>query len=188
MIVTCNITGIPSIRLKVSSKLTRQLHVSRKTDKFGRRVSTTWVTCNTEVLLSRYHANKNSKDVDGLIYVGRAFQQYMDKFDQEFGFRLACARAFAKLFETHGKRQESAFALAEYVTDVIVANKDKATIIVAFDASGKKMVDTSGEMVVADAAPEKAQKLAWKAKTSESGSSKSSIAPKKRGRPRKMHS
>lgn len=189
MIVKCNITGIPSIRLKVSSKLTQQLHVNRKTDKFGRRVSTSWVTCNTEVLLSRYHDNKNSKDVDGLIYVGRAFQQYMDKFDQEFGFRLAGVRAFAKFFETHGKSHESAFALAEYVMDVIVANKDKATILVTFDASGKKMVDTSGEMAVAaDAAPEKAKKLAWKVKTSESESSKSSIAHKKRGRPRKMYS
>lgn len=189
MIVTCNITGIPSIRLKVSSKLTQQLHVNRKTDKFGRRVSTSWVTCNTEVLLSRYHANKNRKDVDGLIYVGRAFQQYMDKFDQEFGFRLAGTRAFAKFFEANGKSLESAFALAEYVTDVIVANKDKATILVTFDASGKKMVDTSGEMVVAaDAATEKAKKRGRKAKTSESGRANSSIAPKKRGRPRKMYS
>lgn len=181
MIVKCNITGIPSIRLKVSSKLTQQLHVNRKTDKFGRRVSTSWVTCNTEVLLSRYHANKNHKDVDGLIYVGRAFQQYMDKFDQELGFRLAGARAFAKLFETNGKSQEFAFSLAEYVMDVIVANKDKATILVTVDASGKKVV-------AADAAPEKAKKLGWKAKTSESGSSKYSIATKKRGRPRKMYS
>lgn len=189
MIVKCNITGIPSIRVKVSSKLAQQLHVSRNTDKFGRRVSTSWVTCNTEVMLSRYHANKNRKDVDGLIYVGRAFQQYMDKFDQEFGFRLAGARAFAKFFETNGKSRESAFALAEYVMDVIVANKNKATILVTFDASGKKMVDTSGKKAIAaDAAPEKLKKRGCKAKTSESGSAMSSIATKKRGRPRKMYS
>lgn len=190
MIIKCNITGIPSIRLKVSSKLTNQLHVNRKTDKFGRRVSTSWITCNTEVVLSRYHANKNSKDVDGLIYVGRAFQQYMDKFDQEFGFRLAGARAFTKFFETNGQSQESASALAEYVMDVIVANKDKSNILVTgFDASGKKAIDASGKTVVAaDAAPENAKKRGRKAKTSESGNAKSSVAPKKRGRPRKMPS
>ncbi len=180
MIIKCNITGVPSIRLKVSSKLTQQLHVNRKTDKFGRRVSTSWVTCNTEVLLSRYHANKNSKDVDGLIYVGRAFQQYMDKFDEEFGFRLAGSRAFAKFFETNGKSQGVAAALADSVMNTIVANKDKATIVVTgIDAPANKVV-------AADAVPAKAKKRGRTAKSAESGSAKSSAAPKKRGRPRKQ--
>lgn len=180
MIIKCNITGVPSIRLKVSSKLTQQLHVNRKTDKFGRRVSTSWVTCNTEVLLSRYHANKNSKDVDGLIYVGRAFQQYMDKFDEEFGFRLAGSRAFAKFFETNGKSQAVAATLADSVMNTIIANKDKAAIVVTgIDAPANKVV-------AADAVPAKAKKRGRPAKSAESGSAKSSAAPKKRGRPRKQ--
>lgn len=203
MIIKCNITGIPSIRLTVSSKVTQQLHVNRKIDKFGRRVSTSWVTSNTEVSLSRYHANKNNKDVDGLIYVGRAFQQYMDKFDQEFGFRLAGSRAFAKFFETNGKSQADAANLAVRVMEEIIANKDKATIIVSDSSAPSK------KAVAADAAPAKAKKRtrktkvsesesvkstdaskksASKAKVSESGSAKSSVAPKKRGRPRKMAS
>lgn len=182
MIIKCNITGVPSIRLKVSSKLTQQLHVNRKTDKFGRRVSTSWVTCNTEVQLSRYHANKNNKDVDDLIYVGRAFQQYMDKFDEEFGFRLAGSRAFAKFFETNGKSQTVASALADSVMNTIIANKDKANIIVSgIDAPANKVVAADAIPV-----PAKAKKRGRPAKSAESGSAKSSVAPKKRGRPRKQ--
>ena len=180
MIIKCNITGIPSIRLKISSKLTHQLHVNRKTDKFGRRFSTSWVTRNTEVTLSRYHANKNSKDVDGLIYVGRAFQQYMDKFDEVFGFRLAGARAFAKFFETNGKSQAVATALADSVMNTIIANKDKANIVVS-------VIDAPADKVIAsDAVPAKAKKRGRPSKSVEAGSAKSSVAPKKRGRPRKQ--
>lgn len=183
MIIKCNITGIPSIRLKVSSKLTQQLHVNRKTDKFGRRVSTSWVTCNTEVTLSRYHANKNSKDVDGLIYVGRAFQQYMDTFDELFGFRLAGARAFAKFFETNGKSQAVAAALAESVMNTIIANKDKANVVVSgVDVPANKVIAAD----VPDAVTAKAKKRGRPSKSAEAGSAKSSVAPKKRGRPRKQ--
>lgn len=103
MIIKCNITGLASTRLKLTSKLFTQLHVERKTDEFGRRVSTSWTTGNTEVTLERYHSNKNSKDVDGVIYVGRSFQQYMDKFDADLGLRLATVRAFNKFFTLNGK-------------------------------------------------------------------------------------
>jgi hypothetical protein len=131
MIIKLNLTGIPSIRLKVSNKLTHQNHVTRKLDKYGRRIVTYWVTSNTEVTLERYHANKNSKDVDGLIYVGRAFQQYMDKFDIAFGYHLAGVRAFTKFFQTNGKDFEDATALAEYVMDTVIENKGKASVVVS---------------------------------------------------------
>lgn len=180
MIIKLNITGIPSMRLKVSNKLTHQLHVSRKLDKYGRRIATSWVTSNTEVTLERYHANKNSKDVDGLIYVGRSFQQYMDKFDQAYGFRLACVRAFTKFFQTNGKDAESATKLAEYVVSVIEANKGKESIVVSgFGNAPAKQV------VTADAAPAKAKKRGRPAKAAKASSAKSAVAPKKRGRPRK---
>lgn len=175
MIIKCNITGIPSIRLKVSSKLTKQLHVNRKTDKFGRRVSTSWVTCNTEVTLSRYHANKNSKDVDGLIYVGRAFQQYMDKFDADFGLRLATVRAFNKFFSINGLNDDAAKKLADAAAEAVMANKGKTSIVIGSAAPAKKVV-------AADASPAKATKRGRPAKAS---SAKSSVAPKKRGLPRK---
>ena len=175
MIIKCNITGIPSIRLKISSKVTHQLHVNRKTDKFGRRVSTSWVTHNTEVTLSRYHANKNSKDVDGLIYVGRAFQQYMDKFDADFGLRLATVRAFNKFFSSNGLNDEAANKLAGAAAEVVIANKGKTSVVIGSAAPAK-------QVVAADAAPAKAKKCGRPSKAS---SAKSSVAPKKRGRPRK---
>ena len=182
MIIKCNITGIPSIRLKVSSKLTQQLHVNRKTDKFGRRVSTSWVTCNTEVTLSRYHANKNSKDVDGLIYVGRAFQQYMDKFDADFGLRLATVRAFNKFFSINGLNDDAAKKLADAAAEAVVANKGKTSIVIGSAAPAKKAVAAD----VPDAVTAKAKKRGRPSKSSEAGSAKSSVAPKKRGRPRKQ--
>lgn len=175
MIIKLNLTGIPSIRLKVSNKLTHQLHVTRKLDKYGRRIATSWVTSNTEVTLERYHANKNSKDVDGLIYVGRAFQQYMDKFDADFGLRLATVRAFKKFFSTNGLNDEAANKLADAAAEVVMANKGKASIVIGSAAPAKKAV-------AADAAPAKATKRGRPAKAS---SAKSSVAPKKRGRPRK---
>lgn len=177
MIIKLNLTGIPSIRLKVSNKLTHQLHVTRKLDKYGRRIATSWVTSNTEVTLERYHANKNSKDVDGLIYVGRAFQQYMDKFDAAFGYRLAGVRAFTKFFQTNGKDFEDATKLAEYVMDTIIENKGKASVVVS--GFGKA---PANQVVAAEAAPAKAKKRGRPAKAS---SAKSSVAPRKRGRPRK---
>lgn len=178
MIIKCNITGIPSIRLKVSNKLTHQLHVTRKLDKYGRRIATSWVTSNTEVTLERYHANKNSKDVDGLIYVGRAFQQYMDKFDADFGFRLATVRAFKKFFSTNGLNDEAANKLADAAAEVVMANKGKASVVVDSAAPAK-------QVVAADAAPAKAQKRGRPAKAAQASNAKSSVAPKKRGRPRK---
>lgn len=179
MIIKLNITGIPSMRLKVSNKLTHQLHVNRKLDKYGRRIATSWVTSNTEVTLERYHANKNSKDVDGLIYVGRAFQQYMDKFDAAFGYHLACVRAFTKFFQTNGKDFENATKLAEYVVSVIEANKGKESVVVS--GFGK----APAKQVAADAAPAKAKKRGRPAKAAKASSAKSAVAPKKRGRPRK---
>ena len=113
MIIKLNITGMPSTRLKLTSKLFTQLHVERKNDEFGRRVSTSWTTGNTEVTLERYHSNKNSKDVDGVIYVGRSFQQYMDKFDADLGLRLAVVRALNKFFLLNGKNAVDAKKLAE---------------------------------------------------------------------------
>lgn len=175
MIIKLNLTGIPSIRLKVSNKLTHQLHVTRKLDKYGRRIATSWVTSNTEVTLERYHANKNSKDVDGLIYVGRAFQQYMDKFDADFGLRLATVRAFKKFFSTNGLNDEAANKLADAAAEVVMANKGKTSVVIGSAAPAK-------QVVAADAAPAKATKRGRPAKAS---SAKSSVAPKKRGRPRK---
>lgn len=177
MIIKLNLTGIPSIRLKVSHKLTQQLHINHKTDKFGRRVSTSWITSNIEVQLARYHANKNSKDVDGLIYVGRAFQQYMDKFDAAFGYRLAGVRAFTKFFQTNGKDFENATKLAEYVMNVVIASKDKASVVV----SGFAKVPAEN-VVAAEAVPAKAKK---RGRPSKASSAKSAVAPRKRGRPRK---
>lgn len=177
MIIKLNLTGIPSIRLKVSNKLTHQLHVTRKLDKYGRRIATSWVTSNTEVTLERYHANKNSKDVDGLIYVGRAFQQYMDKFDADFGLRLATVRAFKKFFSTNGLNDEAANTLADSAAEVVMANKGKASIVIGNAAPAKH--------VAADAAPAKAKKRGRPAKAAQASSAKSSVAPKKRGRPRK---
>lgn len=175
MIIKLNLTGIPSIRLKVSNKLTHQLHVTRKLDKYGRRIATSWVTSNTEVTLERYHANKNSKDVDGLIYVGRAFQQYMDKFDADFGLRLATVRAFKKFFSTNGLNDEAANKLADAAAEVVMANKGKTSVVIGSAAPAK-------QVVAADAAPAKAKKRGRPAKAS---SAKSSVAPRKRGRPRK---
>lgn len=175
MIIKLNLTGIPSIRLKVSNKLPHQLHVTRKLDKYGRRIATSWVTSNTEVTLERYHANKNSKDVDGLIYVGRAFQQYMDKFDADFGLRLATVRAFKKFFSTNGLNDEAANKLADAAAEVVMANKGKTSVVIGSAAPAK-------QVVAADAAPAKAKKRGRPAKAS---SAKSSVAPRKRGRPRK---
>lgn len=175
MIIKLNLTGIPSIRLKVSNKLTHQLHVTRKLDKYGRRIATSWVTSNTEVTLERYHANKNSKDVDGLIYVGRAFQQYMDKFDADFGLRLATVRAFKKFFSINGLNDEAANKLADAAAEVVMANKGKTSVVIGSAAPAK-------QVVAADAAPAKAKKRGRPAKAS---SAKSSVAPRKRGRPRK---
>lgn len=175
MIIKLNLTGIPSIRLKVSTKLTHQLHVTRKLDKYGRRIATSWVTSNTEVTLERYHANKNSKDVDDLIYVGRAFQQYMDKFDADFGLRLATVRAFNKFFSINGLNDDAAKKLADAAAEAVMANKGKTSIVIGSAAPAKKAV-------AADAAPAKATKRGRPAKAS---SAKSSVAPKKRGRPRK---
>ena len=177
MIIKLNLTGIPSIRLKVSNKLTHQLHVTRKLDKYGRRIATSWVTSNTEVTLERYHANKNSKDVDDLIYVGRAFQQYMDKFDADFGLRLATVRAFKKFFSVNGLNDEAANTLADAAAEVVMANKGKASVVIGSAAPAKH--------VAADAAPAKAKKRGRPAKAAQSSSAKSSVAPKKRGRPRK---
>lgn len=178
MIIKLNLTGIPSIRLKVSNKLTHQLHVTRKLDKYGRRIATSWVTSNTEVTLERYHANKNSKDVDGLIYVGRAFQQYMDKFDADFGLRLATVRAFKKFFSTNGLNDEAANKLADAAAEVVMANKGKTSVVIGSAAPAKKVV-------AADATPAKAKKRGRPAKAAQASSAKSAVAPKKRGRPRK---
>lgn len=175
MIIKLNLTGIPSIRLKVSNKLTHQLHVTRKLDKYGRRIATSWVTSNTEVTLERYHANKNSKDVDGLIYVGRAFQQYMDKFDADFGLRLATVRAFKQFFSINGLNDEAANKLADAAAEVVMANKGKASVVIGSATPAK-------QVVASDAAPAKAKKRGRPAKAS---SAKSAVAPKKRGRPRK---
>lgn len=178
MIIKLNLTGIPSIRLKVSNKLTHQLHVTRKLDKYGRRIATSWVTSNTEVTLERYHANKNSKDVDGLIYVGRAFQQYMDKFDADFGLRLATVRAFKKFFSTNGLNDEAANTLADAAAEVVMANKGKTSVVIGSAAPAK-------QVVAAEAAPAKATKRGRPSKAAQASSAKSSVAPKKRGRPRK---
>lgn len=180
MIIKCNITGMPSTRLKLTSKLFTQLHVERKTDKFGRRVSTSWTTGNTEVTLERYHSNKNSKDIDGVIYVGRSFQQYMDKFDADLGLRLAAVRALNKFFLLNGKNAVDAKKLAEMGADIVMANKDKKSAVVGNAAPAKNV------KAVAKTVPAKAKKRGRPSKSVEAGSAKSSVAPKKRGRPRKQ--
>lgn len=175
MIIKLNITGMTPIRLELASELTQQLHVSRKKDKYDRRVTTSWITGTTKVTLERYHSNKNSKDVDGLIYVGRSFQQYMDKFDEDFGFRLATVRAFKKFFSINGLNDEAANKLADVAAEVVMANKGKTSVVIGSAAPAK-------QVVAADAAPAKATKRGRPAKAS---SAKSSVAPRKRGRPRK---
>ncbi len=175
MIIKLNITGMTPIRLELASELTQQLHVSRKKDKYDRRVTTSWITGTTKVTLERYHSNKNSKDVDGLIYVGRSFQQYMDKFDEDFGLRLATVRAFKKFFSINGLNDEAANKLADVAAEVVMANKGKTSVVIGSAAPVK-------QVVAADAAPAKATKRGRPAKAS---SAKSSVAPRKRGRPRK---
>ena len=179
MIIKLNITGMASTRVKLTSKLFTQLHVERKTDEFGRRVSTSWTTGNTEVTLERYHSNKNSKDIDGVIYVGRSFQQYMDKFDADLGLRLATVRAFNKFFSLNGKDAAEAKKLAEVATDIVMANKDKKSAVVGA-APAKKV-----KAVVKTAAAKKRGRPA-KADKAVASTAKASVAPKKRGRPRKQ--
>lgn len=180
MIIKLNITGMASTRVKLTSKLFTQLHVERKTDKFGRRVSTSWTTGNTEVTLERYHSNKNSKDIDGVIYVGRSFQQYMDKFDADLGLRLATVRAFNKFFSLNGKNAEDAKKLAEVAADIVMANKDKKSAVIGTAAPAKKV-----KAVVKTASAKKRGRPAKDAKAVAS-TAKASVAPKKRGRPRKQ--
>ena len=171
---------MPSTRLKLTSKLFTQLHVERKTDEFGRRVSTSWTTGNTEVTLERYHSNKNSKDVDGVIYVGRSFQQYMDKFDADLGLRLAAVRAFTKFFTLNGQNAADAKKLAAVATDIVMANKDKKSAVVGTAAPAKK-----AKTVAKTAAAKKRGRPAKDAKAVAS-TAQASVAPKKRGRPRKQ--
>jgi hypothetical protein len=179
MIIKLNIAGMPSTRLKLTSKLFTQLHVERKTDEFGRRVSTSWTTSNTEVTLERYHSNKNSKDIDGVIYVGRSFQQYMDKFDADLGLRLAAVRAFTKFFVLNGQNAADAKKLAAVATDIVMANKDKKSAVVG-TAPAKKV-----KAVAKTAAAKKRGRPAKDAKAVAS-TAQASVAPKKRGRPRKQ--
>lgn len=182
MIIKLNITGIAPIRLALTSELTQQLHVSRKKDKYDRRVTTSWITGTTTVTLERYHSNKNSKDVDGLIYVGRSFQQYMDKFDETLGFRLAGARALAKFFVTNGKTADVATKLAEQAMNVIVANKGKEYVTIdnfAIKSAQKPVVEAKEIKAIP------AKKRGRKAKA-EKAEVKSVAAPaRKRGRPSK---
>jgi hypothetical protein len=180
MIIKCNITGIASTRLKLTSKLFTQLHVERKTDKFGRRVSTSWTTGNTEVTLERYHSNKNSKDVDGVIYVGRSFQQYMDKFDADLGLRLATVRAFNKFFSLNGLNDDAAKKLADAAAEVVMANKEKKSAVIGTAAPAKKA------KTVAKTAAAKKRGRPAKADKAVASTAQASAAPKKRGRPRKQ--
>ena len=176
MIIKINIAGISPIRLELASELTQQLHVSRKKDKYDRRVTTSWITGITKVTLERNHSNKNSKDVDGLIYIGRSFQQYMDKFDADVGFRLAGVRAFTKFFSVNGKTAAEAAKLAEEVMHVVIANKDKESV-----TFGGKASDVSPKTVKALPATKRGRKA-----KSEKAEAKSVASPaKKRGRPRK---
>ena len=176
MIIKINIAGISPIRLELASELTQQLHVSRKKDKYDRRVTTSWITGITKVTLERNHSNKNSKDVDGLIYIGRSFQQYMDKFDADVGFRLAGVRAFTKFFSVNGKTAAEAAKLAEEVMHVVIANKDKESV-----TFGGKASDVSPKVVKALPAKKRGRKA--KAEKTET---KSVASPaKKRGRPSK---
>jgi len=180
MIIKLNITGMPSTRLKLTSKLFTQLHVERKTDKFGRRVSTSWTTGNTEVTLERYHSNKNSKDVDGVIYVGRSFQQYMDKFDADLGLRLATVRAFTKFFSLNGLNDDAAKKLADAAAEVVVANKDKKSAVIGSATPAKKV------KTVAKTAAAKKRGRPAKSDKAVASTAQASAAPKKRGRPRKQ--
>ena len=177
MIIKLNIAGMTPIRLALTSELTQQLHVSRKKDKYDRRVTTSWITGTTTVKLERSHSNKNSKDVNGLIYIGRSFQQYMDKFDAGVGFRLAGIRAFAKFFAVNGKSEVEATKLAEQVMDTVVANKDK------------EHVSFGTEPAKAPAKAVATKKRGRKAKTEkvEKAETKTVASPaRKRGRPRKQ--
>ena len=171
---------MPSTRLKLTSKLFTQLHVERKTDKFGRRVSTSWTTGNTEVTLERYHSNKNSKDVDGVIYVGRSFQQYMDKFDADLGLRLATVRAFTKFFSLNGLNDDAAKKLADAAAEVVVANKDKKSAVIGSATPAKKV------KTVAKTAAAKKRGRPAKSDKAVASTAQASAAPKKRGRPRKQ--
>lgn len=180
MIIKCNITGIASTRLKLTSKLFTQLHVERKTDKFGRRVSTSWTTGNTEVTLERYHSNKNSKDIDGVMYVGRSFQQYMDKFDADLGLRLAVVRALNKFFLLNGKNAVDAKKLAEMGADIVMANKEKKSAVIGTAVPAKKV------KTVAKTAAAKKRGRPAKADKAVASTAQASAAPKKRGRPRKQ--
>lgn len=110
------------MRLKMISKLTYTHHVSRKNDEYGRRVTTSWFTGVTEVCLERCHSNKKRVDVDDVIYIGRSIQHYVDKFDKEFGYRLAAERAFAKFFSVGCKCVDDASKLAERTMDCIAAS------------------------------------------------------------------
>ncbi len=177
MIIKLNIAGMMPIRLALTSELTQQLHVSRKKDEYDRRVTTSWITGTTTVTLERSHSNKNSKDVNGLIYIGRSFQQYMDKFDAGVGFRLAGIRAFAKFFAVNGKTEVEATKLAEKVMDTVVANK------------GKEHVSFGTEPTKAPAKAVAAKKRGRKSKTEkvEKADTKTVSSPaRKRGRPRKQ--
>lgn len=177
MIIKLNIAGTMPIRLALTSELTQQLHVSRKKDEYGRRITTSWITGTTTVKLERNHSNKNSKDVDGLIYIGRSFQQYMDKFDAGVGFRLAGLRAFTKFFVVNGKSDTEATKLAAQVIDAVVANK------------GKDYVTFGTEPAKAPAKAVVAKKRGRKAKTEkvEKAETKTVASPaRKRGRPRKQ--
>jgi hypothetical protein len=177
MIIKLNIAGTTPIRLALTSELTQQLHVSRKKDEYDRRITTSWITGTTTVTLERNHSNKNSKDVDGLIYIGRSFQQYMDKFDAGVGFRLAGVRAFAKFFAVNGKSNSEATKLAEQVMDTVVANKDKDYVTFGTEAAK------------APAKAVAAKKRGRKAKTEkvEKAETKTIASPaRKRGRPRKQ--
>lgn len=181
MIIKLNIAGMTPIRLALTSELTQQLHVSRKKDKYDRRVTTSWITGTTTVTLERNHSNKNSKDVNGLIYIGRSFQQYMDKFDAGVGFRLAGLRAFAKFFAVNGKSEVEATKLAEQVMDTVVANKDKEQV--SFGTEPAKAPTKAPAKAVA------AKKRGRKPKTEkvEKVETKTVASPaRKRGRPRKQ--
>ena len=64
--------------------------------------------------------------------------------------------------------------------NTIIANKDKANIVVS-------VIDAPADKVIAsEAVPAKAKKRGRPSKSVEAGSAKSSVAPKKRGRPRKQ--
>lgn len=191
MIIKFNLKGVPSIKLKVSSNLNQQLHVIRKKDEFGRRLTTSWITTNTEVTLERYHSNENCKDVDGLVYVGRSYQQYMDPFDKAYGFRLAGVRALAKFFKTECDKNVDATKLAEDVMQVILANKRKEKVTVNADTIASALLKPTkakakDKTKAVETAPSKKRGRPAKAEKAEA---KSVASPaRKRGRPRKQPS